>query len=227
MIFKCVIVLLLLVFTWSQRNADLPREVHGYKVQRARVELKQTRNPDQEIGAVLIRLGEPKLVGVSPLGVTFDLPVILAPVKQEGEIDRLVFESMRVNETPVTIQDYRHRFKLPNKEPLTLKPALRIFVSTPQAILTTIDEFLNSKPLWPVTGRIYVCGHYKKFLFKLKRAVPVELQTSIPNPLRAGTAYWDRGRLARHRARSARCLTPLTGGAITVSHGQEKQSAAR
>jgi len=184
MIFKSVIVLLLMVFTLLQRTADLPREIHGYKVQRARVELKQTKNPDQEIGEVLIRLGEPKLVGVSPLGVTFDLPVILAPVKQEGEIERLVFEAM-------------------------------------------------------------LCGHYKKFLFKLKCAVPVELQTSIPNPLQpsltgglaydsgprllgprasltgtAGLAYWDRGRLARRErealAASRRSLAALSRSGLAA-----------
>jgi hypothetical protein len=174
---------------------NLPKEVQGYKVQRARVELKKAKDSkkekdsqkekeDEEIDEVLIRLGEPKLVGVSPLGVTFDLPVILAAIKQQGDIDRLVFEDMRVNETPVTVEDHVQPFKLPNKEALTLVPPLRVFVSTPQAVLTTIEEFLNSKDVWPVTGRIYVCGHYKKFLFKFKRAVPVELQSSIKNPLK-------------------------------------------
>ena len=194
MISRGFVILLLLVSqidVGAQKTPDdnLPKEVQGYKVQRARVELKKTKDSekkkdDQEIDEVLIRLGEPKLVGVSPLGVTFDLPVILAAIKQQGDIDRLVFENMRVNDAPVTVEDYVEPFKLPNKEALTLAPPLRVFVSTPQAVLTTIDEFLNSKDVWPVTGRIYVCGHYKKFLFKFKRAVPVELQSSIKNPLR-------------------------------------------
>jgi hypothetical protein len=194
MILKSFIILLLLAMHTNlsaQTTSDdnLPKEVQGYKVQRARVELKKSKDSkkekdDEEIDEVLIRLGEPKLVGVSPLGVTFDLPVIMAAIKQQGDVDRLVFEDMRVNETPVTVEDYTQPFKLPNKEALTLIPPLRVFVSTPQAVLTTIDEFLNSKEVWPVTGRIYVCGHYKKFLFKFKRAVPVELQSSIKNPIR-------------------------------------------
>jgi hypothetical protein len=122
-------------------------------------------------------------VGVTPLGVTFDVPVILAAVKQQGDVDRLVFENMKVNDTPVTLDDYVHPFKLPNQEPLSLAPSLRIFVSAPQAVLRTIDELLNSKEVWQVTGRIYVCGHFKKYLLKFKRAVPVELQTTIKNPL--------------------------------------------
>jgi hypothetical protein len=116
--------------------------------------------------------------------VTFDVPVILAAVKQQGEVDRLVFEDVRVNDIRVNLDDYDYQFKLPNKEPLQLAPPIRIFVSTPQAVLRTIDEIFFSREVWPVTGRIYVCGRFKKFLIKFKRAVPVELQTSIKNPAR-------------------------------------------
>ena len=177
----------------------LPKEVQGYKVHRARVEPKHSNASDRkqtgrgssneedeydEEEPILIRLGEPTLVQVSPLGVTFDIPVILAAVKQEGEVDRLVFEDVRVNDIQVNLDDYGYQFKLPNKEPLQLAPPIRIFVSTPQAVLRTIDEIFFSREVWPVTGRIYVCGRFKKYLLKFKRAVPVELQTSIKNPVR-------------------------------------------
>lgn len=180
----------------------MPKEVRGYKIHRAQVEMKKPgdsskKKPDKksekekferdeydETEPLLVRLGDPELVGVTPLGVTFDIPVILAAVKQQGDVDLLVFEDMRVNDTPVTLDDYVHPFKLPNKEPLTLVPSVRIFVSTPQAVLRTIDDVFNSKEVWPVTGRIYVCGKFKKFVFTFKRAVPVELETSIRNPLR-------------------------------------------
>jgi hypothetical protein len=180
---------------------QMPKEVRGYKIHRAQVEMKKPgeskKKPDKksekekfekdeydETEPLLVRLGDPELVGVTPLGVTFDIPVILAPVKHQGDVDLLVFEDMRVNDTPVTLDDYVHPFKLPNKEPLTLVPSVRIFVSTPQAVLRTIDDVFNSKEVWPVTGRIYVCGKFKKFVFTFKRAVPVELQTTIRNPLR-------------------------------------------
>ena len=180
----------------AQRSNDSaqPKEVRGYKVHRAQVELKKTKDSDKkkkpnseeydETEPILIRLGDAQLVSATPLGVTFDVPVILAAVKQQGDIDRLVFEDMMVNDTPVTLEDYAFPFKLPNKEPLTLAPPLRIFVSTPQAVLRTVDELFNSKEVWRVTGRIYACGHFKKYLFKFKRAVPVEIQTTINNPLR-------------------------------------------
>jgi hypothetical protein len=176
----------------------LPKEVRGYKVHRARVEPAKPTNsgprPSSAQGAekddydedepLLVRLGEPILVSVSPLGITFDIPVILPAVKQQGEVDLLVFEDMRVNDVGVSIDDHPFKFKLPNKDPLVLNPPIRIFVSTPQAVLRTIDEIFNSQEVWPITGRIYVCGHFKKFLLKFKRAVPVEINTSIRNPIR-------------------------------------------
>ncbi len=202
LIIACVISTLTMPVAGQSNNQSLPKEVRGYKVHRADVELKKTEskkgdssksdsrkrtNADeqeyQQDEPLLVRLGEPKLVSVSPLGVTFDVPVIIGAIKQEGDVDRLVFEDMRVNNIAVSIDDYAHKFKLPNKEPLTLQPALRIFVSTPQAVLRTIEEILNSKQTWPVTGRVYVCGHFKRFLFKFKRAVPVELNTTIRNPV--------------------------------------------
>lgn len=185
----------------SNNDQPLPKQIRGYKVHHAEIELKQsadakkgdksdsrTRRTDKEPEyrqdePLLVQLGEAKLVSASPLGVTFDVPVIIGAIKQQGEIDRLVFEDMRVNDIPVNIDDYAHKFRLPNKDPLTLQPPLRIFVSTPQAVLRTIDELLNSKQTWPVTGRVYVCGQFKRFLFKFKRAVPVELNTSIKNPV--------------------------------------------
>jgi hypothetical protein len=208
--YRCFQILLVLAFavTVSAQRSDesskggpMPKEVRGYKIHRAQVEMKKPesakKKPDKksekekfdrdeydETEPLLVRLGEAQLVGVTPLGVTLDVPVIIAPVKHQGDVDLLVFEDMRVNDTPVTLDDYVHPFKLPNKEPLTLTPSVRIFVSTPQAVLRTIDDVFNSKEVWPVTGRIYVCGNFKKFLFTFKRAVPVELQTSIKNPLR-------------------------------------------
>jgi hypothetical protein len=203
--YRCLLILLVLTLAIdaaAQRSNEVaksdaqPKEVRGYKIHRARVELK-TKESDKkksdkkaekeeydEDEPLLIRLGDAQLISATPLGVTFDVPVILAAVKQQGDVDRLVFEDMSVNDTPVSLEDYVHPFKLPNKEPLALAPPLRIFVSTPQAVLRTIDELLNSKDVWQVSGRIYVCGHFKKYLLKFKRAVPVELQTSINNPLR-------------------------------------------
>jgi hypothetical protein len=162
-----------------------PKEVRGYKVERARVEIKRSR-----AGAAgaemteLVEIGAPRLAGVSPLGITLEVPIKVAAVEQSGLVEALAFEDVRINGTPVTIEDYEHPFALPEDAPITLPHPLRVFLSTPNAVLGALDELRNSKETWPVTGRIYVLGRYKKFLMKFKRAVPVELNTTVPNPLR-------------------------------------------
>jgi hypothetical protein len=194
--YRCLLLLLALtagIYVAAQKpnpgssGDTLPKEMRGYKVERSKVEVKKGKDSDKESSIdeeILIRFGEARLVSLTPLGVTLDVPVIVSPVKQQGDIELLVFEDMSVNDTPVTLEDYLHPFALPNKEPLTLSSPVRIFVSSPQAVLTTIDEFFNSKEVWPVIGRVYVCGQFKKFVLKFKRAIPVELQASIKNPLK-------------------------------------------
>lgn len=91
---------------------------------------------------------------------------------------------MVVNNHSIEINEYRRGFDLPTKKPLTLREPLRIFISLSTAALTALEEGINSKETWPVTGRVYVCGKYKKFVFSFKRCVPVELNVTMNNPLR-------------------------------------------
>ena len=72
----------------DENAGTLPKEVRGYKIHRAQVELKKTKEPDKkksdkksgktngepqeydETEPLLIRLGDARLVSVTPLGVT-------------------------------------------------------------------------------------------------------------------------------------------------------------
>jgi hypothetical protein len=91
---------------------------------------------------------------------------------------------MTVNHYSIEIDEYRHGFDLPTKKALTLREPLRFFISLPTAALAAIDESVSSMETWPVTGRVYVCGKYKKFVFSFKRCVPVELNLTMKNPFR-------------------------------------------
>jgi hypothetical protein len=202
----------------AQRQAH-PKEIRGYKVERAAVELKsnETKKPSKSDNAAnankdggtssssdgsssgqsspatsttaadvdqLITFGSPSIARVTPLGITFTVPVVVAPIKQSGKVDFLLFEDMRVNDHSIEIDEYHRAFDLPTKKPLTLKEPLRFFIYTPVAALAAVGEWSNSKETWPVTGRVFVCGKYKKFLFSFKRCVPVELNLTMRNPLR-------------------------------------------
>ena len=171
-----------------------PKEIRGYKVERARVEIKRPKDgkgQDQAAGAAtatdpdaLIQFGEPRIAGMTPLGITMEVPVTVSAVKQGGHVDFLSFEDMVVNGTPVTIEDYMRPFDLPNKRAFLLPEPVRVFISTPRALLGALGEWNDSKDVWPVTGRVYVFGRFKKFLFSFKRVVPVELSLTLPNPLK-------------------------------------------
>ena len=195
-----------------------PKEIRGYKVERAAVELKSTekKKPSKsdnssaggQDGASstrdnsssnqtspassnarsavdqLITFGSPSIARVTPLGITFNVPVVVAPIKQSGKVDFLLFEDMMVNDHSIEIDEYNRAFDLPTKKPLTLNEPLRFFIYTPVAALAAVGEWSNSSETWPVTGRVYVCGKYKKFLFSFKRCVPVELNLTMRNPLR-------------------------------------------
>jgi hypothetical protein len=192
----------------SPQARTYPKDIRGYKVERTVVEVRkpemkspttgndksQTPNngTDQSDGATnsetdvdqLIQLGKPQLARVTPLGITFDVPIVVSPVKQSGHVDFLVFEDMVVNGTSVNIDEYRRVFDLPNKQTLTLREPLRFYIYLPSAMLAALGDWSDTKETWPVTGRVYVFGKFKKGPFSFKRVVPVELNLTMRNPLR-------------------------------------------
>jgi len=184
-----------------------PKEIRGYKVERTVVEVRKPEtknsgndqrprdnsssdrqnntesNADSDVDA-LIKLGPPQLARVTPLGITFEVPIVVSPVKQSGHVDFLVFEDMVVNGTSIDIGEYHHEFDLPNKQPLTLREPLKFYIYLPSALLAALGDWSDSKETWPVTGRVYVFGKFKKSLFSFKRVIPVELNLTMRNPLR-------------------------------------------
>jgi len=194
-VFASFLLFALLVSATAQNKHEHPKEVRGYKVTLAKVEIKkekdeqtnnnqtQNQNNGEETDA-LVKVGEPKLVRVTPLGVTFEIPVTVSAVKQGGRVDLLVFEDMKVNDTNVTIEDYVTQFSIPNEKAKELPRPIRVFVSTPNAVINVFGEVINPQETWNVKGRVYVCGRYNKFIFKFKRAVPIEFDLNITNPLR-------------------------------------------
>ncbi|HSE30498.1 MAG TPA: hypothetical protein VLA93_02860 [Pyrinomonadaceae bacterium] len=167
------------------QSMTYPKEIRGYKLERAAVELKETKqkNEQQNGASQLIQFGNPRVAGVTPLGITLEIPVVVAPVKQKGRVDFLVFEKMKVNGTAVEIDEYHRAFDLPNKKPLTLKEPLRFYVYLPNALMVVIDELNSSVKQWPITGVVYVFGRFNKSIFRFKRVIPIEINLMTPNPL--------------------------------------------
>ena len=167
------------------QSMTYPKEIRGYKVERAAVEVKETKQKSQpqDAASQLIRFGAPRVASVTPLGITLEIPVVVSPVKQKGRVDFLMFEKMRVNDTSVEIDEYHRAFDLPNKKPLTLKEPLRLYVYLPNALTLVIDDLNSSVRQWPITGVVYVFGRFNKSVFRFKRVIPVEINLTTANPL--------------------------------------------
>ena len=181
-VFAAILVLSSSVVAFSQRT-NYPTEIRGYKVDHVAVEI-QNSGKTAARSDELIRFGKVRVARVTPAGVNLELPIVVPPVKQKGQVDFLVFEDIVVNGTPVRIDEYHRQFELPNRTELILKEPLKFFVTLPNAMLAALGEWANSQEKWRVTGRIYVFGRYKKFLFNFKRTVPIELDLLITNPLK-------------------------------------------
>jgi len=176
------------------QQPEYPKEIRGYKVERRTVDAKkpakktkETSSSDSEADLPpdnVLRFGDPGLARVTPLGITFEIPLVVAPVRQKGHVDFLVFEEMFVNDTAVEIDEYNHSFDLPNSQPLTLADPIKVYIYLPHALLAAVDEWNDSKETWTVRGRIYVFGKFKKALFSFKRCIPVEVKVTMRNPLR-------------------------------------------
>ena len=182
----------------SGQSRSYPDNIRGYKVERTVIEIKKPENKNQANDGVtassdsdvdqLITFGQPSIARATPLGMTFEVPVVVAPVKQSGKVDFLVFEDMEVNGHSVQIDEYKHSFGLPDKKSLTLRDPLRIYIYLPSAILAALGDWTDSRDTWPVTGRVYVFGRFKKKILGIstsfKRVVPVELNLTMRNPLK-------------------------------------------
>ena len=182
----------------SGQSRSYPDNIRGYKVERTVIEIKKPENKNQANDGVtassdsdvdqLITFGQPSIARATPLGITFEVPVVVAPVKQSGKVDFLVFEDMEVNGHSVQIDEYKHSFGLPDKKSLTLRDPLRIYIYLPSAILAALGDWTDSRDTWPVTGRVYVFGRFKKKILGIstsfKRVVPVELNLTMRNPLK-------------------------------------------
>jgi len=195
----CLLLLFITSSTALTQTRSYPKEIRGYKIERTAIEIKKpdsrNRNPnnngeteeqnlsESDVDA-LIQFGQPQLARVTPLGITFKVPIVVAPVTQKGRVDFLMFEDMSVNDTSVQIDEYHRAFDLPNKKPSTLRDPLSFYIYLPSAVLAAIGDWRDSKEVWPVTGRVYVFGKFNKCLFIFKRCVPVELNLTMRNPLR-------------------------------------------
>jgi hypothetical protein len=186
-----LVIPLLLVFCLSSFASNisgqkLPDKIRGYKVHQEKISVTNESLEDKEkkdLG-VEVDFEEPELSSVSFLGITLELDSKITVFGKSGTVDFISFRDFKVNGLDVNIEEYRESFDFEKSESVQLKKPVEIFVSTKQTLKGALKEFKNSKDEWLITGRVFVFGRFKKFGFKFKRVIPVEVDLKIKNPLK-------------------------------------------
>jgi hypothetical protein len=177
-----------LIFAAALRAQDLPDEIRGYKVHKARItvttSINKTERDERDKSEAVARLGEPELTDTSLTGLTFEVPAEIDPLEYKGRIDFLTFRDFKINGLDVEIEEYRKSFEFKKNEVIKLPEPVKIFLGAGQALKGALNEATNSKDEWTVTGRVFVFGRFKKWGFDIKRVVPVEVNVKIKNPIK-------------------------------------------
>lgn len=162
----------------------LPKEIRGYRIHDAKVGIQRTpADPRSSDADARISFGEPRFVSASVSGITFKIPVEASPLNVNGIIDLLEFYDFRVNGIPVEIEEFNGPIALKKGETLQLPKSAMIFVASSCVVQAAWNELTNSKKEWLITGRVFVLGRFKKLRMSFRRAIPVDVQVTIKNPL--------------------------------------------
>ncbi len=184
--YRILLLLLFLVFTNNIFSQKLPKKIRGYKVHYAKVSVRDINQnePNKKRLRVETDFDEPEFARVGLYGISIELNSKLTVYGKSGKIDFIAFKDFTVNGIKVDIEEYRESFEFKKAESFELKEPVEIFISTRQTLRGALKEYKNSKEKWLVKGRVFVFGKFRKFGFKFKRVIPVDVELSIDNPLK-------------------------------------------
>lgn len=175
---------LVLLFVWGVLAQDLPNEIRGYKVYKAKINVQnQSAEPKSKTADAIINLDDPEPVDVSSSGITFEISGKFSTLKQSGQVDFLVFRDFRVNGLKVEIEEYNRSFAFEKNQAIKLPKPIKVSLSFAQAARGAFKEWRESKEVWQVTGTIFIFGRFKKAGFRFKRVIPIDVSLQIKNPL--------------------------------------------
>jgi hypothetical protein len=182
--FAFLLPLILLITCVSASAQELPKKIRGYKVHTVKAsQAPSTKSSDSNIPAPEIDLSGLEVVDYSLSGVTFKTPVKFGAVNGSGTVDFISFHDFQVNGVPVDVEEYRDKFTFASGQPIVLPKPVSIFVRTDRVLSVGWKEARDSQPQWQVTGRAFVFGKFRKFGFKFKRVIPVDVTFTVKNPL--------------------------------------------
>jgi hypothetical protein len=173
-------------FIVSTAAQELPDEIRGYKVHKAKITVinKSEEINEKDGSEAFVRVGEPQLVGTSLSGIKFAVPAEIISLEHGGKIDFLTFQDFKVNGIAVDVEEFRESFEFKKNQTLSLPKPIEVFIGARQVLQGAIGEIKDRKEEWDVTGRVFIFGKFKKWGFNFKRVVPVNINIKIKNPIR-------------------------------------------
>jgi hypothetical protein len=169
---------------------DLPREIRGYKVHKAKIRVEPVPKASISSGDAskdddaVVKVPRPRVVDIGLTGITLEVITEITPPKQRGKVDFLMFHGITVNGITIEIEEFRKPFELSGDPSKTLTLPVRAYIRNTDVLRAAYRELVDSKENWNVKGRIFVFGRFKKFGFTFKRVIPVDIELDVPNPLR-------------------------------------------
>lgn len=173
--------LLVLAFVVSGFTQSLPKKIDGYRVHNEIISLKGSGAGSA--GAPYLIVGEPAVSDISLSGITIAIVGKLEAAGYDGEVQRMSFKDFQVNGVKVEVQDFVTPFKVSKRGSTVLPAPATVFLPTAKILSAAWKEVTDSKNEWTVTGRVLVFGKFKKFGFSFKRAIPVDIELTVKNPL--------------------------------------------
>jgi hypothetical protein len=166
---------------------ELPDRILGYKVYKQTVRVISETDPtpakDKKIDAS-VTMGRLETIGLSALGVTVRMPGKILANRQSGSVDFLTFHDFTVNGIAVDIERYEHPFEFKKEVPVDLPEPISVYLRADRLLAGAWSEISGSKAEWRVKGRVFVFGEFRKVGMDFKRVVPIDIDLTIPNPIR-------------------------------------------
>ena len=171
------------IIAFSQK---LPKKIRGYKVYSAEITVggEDKSEVSENDLRVEFDFNEPQISDFSLAGITLSLNGAVTVFGQSGTVDFITFRDFSVNKIPVQIAEYKKSFDFTKNEAFKLEKPVEIFVNTTQTLRGMLAEKRESKEKWKVIGKVFVFGRFRKFGFKFKRVIPINVNTEIENPIR-------------------------------------------
>lgn len=161
---------------------EYPDRIDGYKVHKKPIVVRSIGKHDDDRD-VDLTFTEPKFVGASLTAVKFELGAQVSS-KRSASIDKIRIDSLTVNGISVKVKDLEGAFELKANEPVKLPEPFAAEVSSFGAAKAAWLGLTDPKKMWQVKGRAYIFGRFKRFGMTFLRAIPVEFDVLVKNPMR-------------------------------------------